>query len=75
MSVRYFGSRTGIAAYLGITRMTLNRWEKKLPLVNGTLRGHTFNLDKSDVDAWYNKLRGIFRPYNVWNKDKLTKGV
>lgn len=75
MLAKYFGSRSGIAAYLGITRMTLNRWEKKVPLVNGTLRGSAFHIDKSDVDVWYDKLRKIFRPYNAWQKDRSLNRV
>lgn len=73
MSRKYFSSRAGIAAYLGIARMTLSRWEKKLSLVPGTLRGHTFHLDESDVNKWYKELREKFRPYNAWEKDKSFK--
>ncbi|MBA7607164.1 hypothetical protein ES703_14322 [subsurface metagenome] len=42
--------------------MTLNRWERHVPLVKGTLRGNAFYLDRSDVDAWYRKLLKKYKP-------------
>ena len=74
--MKWFRTRSEIAEYLGISRTTLNRWEKILPLVKGTLRGHTFNLDKSDVTTWYNKLRDKYRPYQSYERSKrLEKAV
>jgi len=74
--MRWYRTRSDIAKYLGISRMTLNRWEKILPLVKGTLRHHAFHLDKSDVKAWYEKLRDKYRPYQSYETSKrLEKTV
>lgn len=68
--MKWFRTRSEIAEHLGVSRMTLNRWEKILPLVRGTLRGHTFHLDKSDIKVWYGKLRDKYRPYQSYERSK-----
>lgn len=71
--MKYFRNRAEIADYLRISRMTLNRWEKIVPLVKGTLRSNAFHLDESDVNAWYHKLRKKYKPKQEsieWRREK-----
>lgn len=49
--------RQGIADFLRISRMTLNRWEKILPLPNHHLGCHIYWIEKSEVKAWVHRLR------------------
>lgn len=60
--IEYLFNRSEVAQYLGVSRMTLSRWEKHVPLVKGTLRANAFHLDGSDVDAWYRKLKEKYHP-------------
>lgn len=50
-----FSTREAIARYLGITRMTLYRWSKVIPLT--TYAGRHVWLDSNEVNAWHKKVR------------------
>lgn len=55
-----FFTRDGIAHYLEITRMTLSRWEKSLPLPNQGKSWRLRTLTKNELDTWKRKLHLIF---------------
>lgn len=71
--MRWFRNRQEVAEHLQISRMTLNRWEKRTPLIKETLPAHTFSVNQDDVNEWYQKLREKYRPYNSWKKDRITR--
>ena len=68
----WFRNREEIAEYLRISRMTLSRWEKIVPLPLSFGRCHVGRIESGEINAWYNKLREKYRPYNSWSKGKIT---
>lgn len=60
--MKFFNTRAQVAEYLRISRMTLSRWEKIVPIVERWPRTHMPSMDSDDIDAWYRKLREKYRP-------------
>lgn len=50
-----FATREAVAQHLGISRMTLYRWAKIVPLTS--YMGKHIWLDTDEVDAWRKKVR------------------
>jgi DNA-binding XRE family transcriptional regulator len=49
-------TRTDVARYLGISRMTLYRYEKLLALPATPGATHIWMIDATRIDDWYNEL-------------------
>lgn len=52
---KFFGDRSEIAKFFGVTRMTLYRWEKVLCL--GRYPGCHVHKRKSEVRTWFLQMR------------------
>ncbi len=50
-----FYSRQEVALYLCITRMTLHRWEKLVPLASPK-GSHIRKIRRDEIDAWHVKV-------------------
>ncbi|MBA7643193.1 hypothetical protein ES703_50912 [subsurface metagenome] len=71
----WFRSRSGVAAYLRVSRMTLSRWEKIVPLPLRFGASHIIGIEVDEVNAWYQKLRKKHRPYNDYQKKRITAAM
>lgn len=53
----YFHTRTDVANYLRISRMSLHRYEKIHPLTARFKGSHLFGINKDMIDRWKKELR------------------
>lgn len=60
--MKWFRTRSEIAAYLRISRMTLSRWEKIVPLPLEFGASHIGRMEDTTVNAWYKKLQEKYTP-------------
>lgn len=67
-----FRNRSEVAAHLGVTRMTLSRWEKKSPLPTCNTYKHVKRIDKKTVDTWYQKLIREHWWLTLYRKQRLS---
>jgi len=68
----YFRDRQAVADYLGISRMTIHRWEKKARINQPIGWGHTRYIKLDRVKEWLKEIheKGIFPTYSM---DRVRK--
>ncbi len=69
-----FRNRSEIAEHLGVSRMTLSRWEKKTPLPKTGRGCHVMRIEKSVVDDWYKKLIKEHWWLTLYRGQRLSSG-
>lgn len=67
MSQDKFYTRAQVADYLKISRMTLSRWEKRVPLPIDRLGYPVQYPTKRTVRKWFDKLMDHYRPRQFWD--------
>lgn len=50
-------TRQAVADYIGVSRMTISRWEKLKPI--SYTGGHLWRIDKSHIREWFKEVMGI----------------
>jgi len=65
--MKWFRNRSEIAEYLRISRMTLSRWEKIVPIPLGFGQCHIGRIEEDEVRAWFRKLRDKYRMRQYWS--------
>jgi hypothetical protein len=67
MSLEKFYTLGDVAAFLGVSRMTLNRWAKKVPIEINRLGYPVVYPTKEVVRKWFDKLMDHYRPRQFWD--------
>jgi len=69
----YFQDRQAVADYLGVSRMTIHRWEKKARLNEPIGWGHTRYIKLDRVKEWLKEIhgKGIYPQYGMHKVSEL----